>query len=107
MKKSGPKTLSAEARRWWLSLVREYQIGDQGGLLLLQTALEAFDEMKVCQKQIQQEGRTLTDRFGQIKPHPLLPALRDARSQLIQALKVLNLDAVPPDVEGDDHGATS
>jgi len=31
------------------------------------------------------------DRFGAIKPHPLLPAERDSRAQWLQALKILNL----------------
>jgi len=84
LKNLAPQTLSAEARRWWRALVREYQIVDEGGLLLLQTALEAFDEVKTCQKQIRQEGRTLSDRFGQIKPHRCPTRL--ARSWLLQEL---------------------
>lgn len=73
----------------------EYQIDDQAGLLLLQTALEAFDRMKAAQERINADGEAVTDRFGQIKPHPLLPAERDARAQMLAALKQLNLDLEP------------
>ncbi|HET8555487.1 MAG TPA: P27 family phage terminase small subunit [Rhodanobacteraceae bacterium] len=60
--------------------------------MLLQTALEAHDRMKSCQAAINRDGESLSDRFGQVKPHPLLAAERDARSAMIQALKSLNLD---------------
>jgi hypothetical protein len=35
------------------------------------------------------------DRFDVMKPHPLLAAERDARSQFLQGLKSLNLDLEP------------
>ncbi len=35
------------------------------------------------------------DRFVQRKPHPLLAAERDARAQMLAALKALNLDLEP------------
>ena len=87
-----PKTLSQEAAGWWKKLTAEYDIADEAGLLLLQTGLESFDRMRGCQEQIAVEGATLLDRFGQQKPHPLLSVERDARAQLMQAMKALNLD---------------
>lgn len=90
-----PSGLSAEARKWWRKLTAEYAITDQGGLLLLGTALEAYDRMRAAQLAIEAEGMTLADRFGQLKPHPLLAAERDARGQLISALRSLNLDVEP------------
>jgi phage terminase small subunit len=73
----------------------EYQIDDDAGLLLLQTALEAYDRMKSAAAQIEADGETIKDRFGQLKPHPLLPTERDARAQMLAALKQLNLDLEP------------
>jgi P27 family predicted phage terminase small subunit len=95
LKNTAPKHLSAEAKRWWREIMREYAIDDQAGLLLLQTALEAFDRMKSAQARINTDGEAVADRFGQIKPHPLLPAERDARAQMLAALKQLNLDVEP------------
>jgi P27 family predicted phage terminase small subunit len=93
--KTPPKVLSTEARTWWKRLVSEYAIDDDAGLLLLQTAMEAFDRMRVAQEAIREDGVTVLDRFGQRKAHPLLPAERDARSQMLAALKALNLDVEP------------
>lgn len=87
-----PKTLSPEAGRWWSRLVEEYGISDAGGLLLLQTAFEAFGRMREAQEAIKRDGATVQDRFGQVKPHPLLTTERDSRSQMLAALRMLNLD---------------
>lgn len=90
-----PKGLSTEAKRWWKRLRTEYEIEDDAGLLLLQTGLEAFDRMRLAQEAIARDGMTVRDRFGQPKPHPLLPAERDARAQMLAALRALNLDVEP------------
>jgi P27 family predicted phage terminase small subunit len=90
-----PKGLSTEARVWWQRLMKDYDIGDEGGLLLLQTGLEAFDRARQCQEIIKRDGPMVLDRFGQRKSHPLLPAERDARSQMLAALRALHLDVEP------------
>ena len=96
MKSTAPKHLSTEARRWWDRIAGEYDLGEDHGPLLLQTALEAFDRMRGCQKQIAKDGPMLPDRFGQLKAHPLLAAERDSRAQMMQAIKQLGLDIEPP-----------
>lgn len=73
----------------------DYEISDDAGRLLLQTSLEAFDRMRGCQAAIARDGELVKDRFDQAKPHPLLSAERDARSQMLAALKQLNLDLEP------------
>jgi P27 family predicted phage terminase small subunit len=93
--KTAPKGLSTEAKAWWKRLRTEYEIEDDAGLLLLQTGLEAFDRMRLAQAAIARDGMTILDRFDQRKPHPLLPAERDARAQMLAALRALNLDVEP------------
>lgn len=90
-----PKTLSAEAKTWWRKLVDAYGIRDEGGLLLLATALEAFDRMRGAQRQIETDGLTVKDRFGQPKPHPATVVERDSRSGMLAALRALHLDLEP------------
>lgn len=90
-----PDCISAEAAEWWTKITDEYSIDDPAGLLLLQTALEAFDRMRQAQRTIQAEGATLADRFEQLKPHPLLVTERDSRGQMLQAMKLLKLDFQP------------
>ena len=97
--KYAPKTRIA-ARRETNRLIAEYQIDDAAGEALLRTFASAFSLEISCQEQIDREGLTIIDRFDQIKPHPLLSALRDARSQKLAALKALNLDIEPVGEQG-------
>lgn len=67
-------------------------IDDEAGLLLIQTAMEAFDRMREAQKQLEDDGLTVQDRWGQKKPHPLTTVERDSRAQMVLCLKSLQLD---------------
>jgi hypothetical protein len=90
-----PENLSPEAKNWWNRIFSEYALDDSPARLLLQTALEAFDRQRECAAAIAKDGAVVTDRFGQAKPHALLAAERDARAQMMAALKALNLDLIP------------
>ena len=94
-KPKAPSHLSDEATGWWEELAKEFDVSDPAGRLLLQTALESFDQMRRDQAVVDKEGSTVTDRWGQKKGHPLISSIRDARSQMLMALKQLNLDVVP------------
>src|SRR6056297_961656 len=92
---SAPKHLSRPAKTWFKKIQDEYEIEDKAGLLLLQTAFEAFDRMKEAQDTISNDGPVILDRFEQKKAHPLLSIERDSRAQMLAALKQLNLDIEP------------
>lgn len=90
-----PKHLSKEAKSLWSRLLKEYEIQDEAGLLILQTAMESFDRMRESQAIIKTEGMQVTDRFDQKKAHPLTTVERDSRAAMLAALKALNLDLEP------------
>jgi len=90
-----PKHLSKEAKRLWERLLKEYEIEDEAGLLILATGLEAFDRMREAQMIIKTEGMQVTDRFDQKKAHPLTTVERDSRAAMLASLKALNLDLEP------------
>ena len=103
MKISAPKPpahLSAEARRLWARLLGDFHLDDGAGLALVRVACESFDRGEASRRAIAAEGATLTDRFGQRKPHPLLQVERDARAALVSALRAMRLQ--PGDVGGDE-----
>lgn len=89
------KKLSRQAAKLKQSLSKEYDIGDEAGRLLLQTAMEAYDEFQDAKVVVDKEGLTVRGDRGQIKAHPLLAVIRDARAQFLMALKHLNLDIEP------------
>ena len=95
LRDAAPKHLSADAKGWWRKIARDYSIEDQAGLLLLQTACECFDRMKGAQAAIERDGPTVRGSAKQIAAHPLIAVERDARGQMLSALKALNLDLEP------------
>lgn len=90
-----PAHLSKEAKRIWREIIEEYDIEDAAGLRILRVALESFDRAQAARAAIDKEGMTVADKFGQIKPHPLLPIERDSRAAFLCGLKGLNLDLEP------------
>lgn len=94
-----PKHLSADARRLWTRLCTDFHLDDAAANALLRAACEAFDRVEQCRKAIASSGPVVTDRFGQSKPHPLLAVERDARGQMIMALRAMRL--APSDFEAE------
>ncbi len=83
--------LSRKAKIIYNRIRREYDIDDEAGLLLLQTAFEAWDEMRKAQQEI--DGQPIYfDRFGSPQEHPGCKMVRASRAQMIQALRALQLD---------------
>lgn len=100
MKNSGhrphpPEHLGTAGRDLWRSLAAEYGIGDAAGMALLTSAAECLDRVTQARAEIERDGLTIRDRFGQPKPHPAAAIERDARGGLLAALKALNLDVEP------------
>jgi phage terminase small subunit len=90
-----PKSLDAAGRELWQELQAEYDISDAGGLRLLRTACECRDLDVAAMAIARSEGLCQTDKYGQKRPHPMLSVARDARAQMLTALKALNLSVEP------------
>jgi phage terminase small subunit len=93
--KKPPCTLSRESKAYWKKLIQAYSLDDEPGLLLLKTTLESYDRINAARCAIEKEGMQIVDRFGQVRPHPLLTVERDARSQFMLGMKSLNFDLEP------------
>ncbi len=90
-----PASLSLGARSWWRRIQKDFVVDDEAGLLVLETALLAFDRMEAARKLIDAEGSVVKDRFGQPRAHPAVVIERDARSAMLTGLRQLNLDVEP------------
>ncbi len=90
-----PSGLSPAAVRWWRKLHGEYDLTDQAGLFLLETALRAFDRMNQAGELVDKHGPAIMDRYQQLKANPAVAAERDARSAMLGAFRALNIDVVP------------
>ena len=90
-----PAGLTKAAKQWWAEIQDEFSIDDPAGLLLLQTAMTAFDRMKQAAATIKKDGAVVVDRFGQQRAHPAVTTERDSRAGMLAALRALNLDVIP------------
>jgi len=95
-----PSHLSAEAKSIWAKLCDEFTLTDAGALELLRAGLEAFDRAQSARASIDKVGMVVKDRFGAVKPHPLIPCERDSRAAYVHALKILGMDIVDTPTAG-------
>ena len=95
-----PGHLSEDSRRTWKELIENFDISDPEGLDILRFGLEARDRATRAREEIDKQGMTVVDKWGQVKPHPLLTAERDARASYLAALKQLGLEKDPAKMRG-------
>jgi P27 family predicted phage terminase small subunit len=87
--------LSSEAKKLWRDLHTEYDLTDPGALTLVKSACESLDMLRKAEAAIDEYGVVVTGQAGTLKANPACAVARDARSQMLQSLKALNLDIEP------------
>lgn len=92
-----PKHLSREARRIWKQINQTWELNNSpDALLILRTAMEAFDRLQQAREVLDVEGVTVktTTAAGDTKTlkHPALEAEKSARAGLLQAFRMLGLE---------------
>jgi hypothetical protein len=92
--RSPPAHLEEEEATLFREIVAGFRVDDPGSVQLLITAMEAHQRARHCRMRIDQDGEAVTDRFGQIRQHPLLASERDARGQFLASMRALNLEKV-------------
>lgn len=89
---SPPRHLEKPEATLWRDLAESFKFDDPASVSILSIALEAHQRARRCRQAIDRDGETVTDRFAQVRSHPLLSAERDARAAFLSAMKILNLD---------------
>ena len=90
-----PPHLSTETKRLWKQLCHEWDF-DHSALILMKTALEAYDRLQTARREIDRDGTTITTPTGHLKPHPSLRIEKEARAGFLMAWRMLNLNIEPP-----------
>ncbi len=75
----------------WREMGGDFEQWDSAGLAALRSALEAHQRARQARLAIDKDGQVWRDRFGQLRPHPLLAVERDARAAFLAALRTLRL----------------
>ncbi len=91
-----PVGLSNKAVTLWRTVVKDFDIIDAPGLMLLESAMRCWDRAHDARAVIEREGMQVADRFGSMKPHGLLSVERDAWAGFRHAIKQLGFDIEAP-----------
>jgi phage terminase small subunit len=94
MKKTPPEHLQPDTRRWWRSVVSDWQL-DEHHIRLLTLAAEVWDRCEQARQTLAREGLTYTDRFGQPTARPEVGIERDSRIAFARLVRELDLDGEP------------
>ena len=90
-RKLPPQHLKPATRRWWSSVVADYQL-EAHHIKLLTLGAEAWDRCVQARQAIDENGMTYTDRFGAPKPRPEVAIERDSRLGFARMMRELALD---------------
>ena len=93
---TAPQHLHETTRKWWLSVVAEYEL-EPHHVRLLTLAAESWDRCQQARAAIEERGLTYDDRFGAPRSRPEVAIERDSRLAFIRTLRELALDIAEPD----------
>jgi phage terminase small subunit len=80
------------------TILQEYDFDPaDGSVAKLILAAEALDRSNEARELVSKEGLTVTDRFGQQKPHPAVSVQRDFSALFARLMRELNLSEEAPD----------
>lgn len=85
-----PSHLSRRSKAFWRSIVADYDLPVEH-LEVLRKALEASDRVDQAGELLREEGLVVTDKYGQVKPHPASSIETANRRQFLQLIEALKL----------------
>ncbi len=90
-----PKHLRAPTRRWWASVVADFDL-DESLLKLLTLAAEAWDRGAEAREELAKHGLTFVDRFKAPHARPEVAIERDSAIRFARLMRELALDVSDP-----------
>lgn len=96
--RKAPKHLRAPTRRWYESVLEQYDL-EAHHIRLLTLACEALDRCAGAREALERHGTTYTDRWGCPRGRPEISIERDSRLAFARLLRELGLDSDAPTEE--------
>ena len=84
--------LTKESQEIFDRISDAYGIDDPAGSLILQTACESFDLMRLAQESVRKYGVVTVDEKNRPKANPACSVERDSRAAFLQAMRQLKVD---------------
>lgn len=96
MTNSPPQHLSKPSQTLYSRIATDYGLwGDDAAEAILRLCCESMDRCENARQQVEREGATVTDRFGQVRVHPAVQIERDSRLAAVRCLRELGLSPDP------------
>jgi P27 family predicted phage terminase small subunit len=92
---TAPKHLQLATKRWWLSVVSDWEL-EAHHVRLLTLAGEAWDRCVQARELIEAKGLTFETRLGELRANPAVAIERDSRLAFSRLIRELDLDVIPP-----------
>ena len=92
---TAPKHLALPTKRWWLSVVTDWELEDHH-VRLLTLAAEAWDRCAEAREIIAEKGLVFETRLGELRANPAVAVDRDSRLAFARLLRELDLDIAAP-----------
>lgn len=99
-----PVGLGPAGQKLWRDLHAQFELSDGHQLHLLAAACRTCDDLVAFEARLAADGPFTLDRFNQVRSHPAVPAIRDARGLLARLLRELGL---PSEGTSDTRPATA
>jgi P27 family predicted phage terminase small subunit len=90
-----PRHLKPATRRWWKSVVADFEL-EPHHVRLLTLAGESWDRCVQAREALAEHGLTFMDRHGSPRARPEVGIERDSRIAFARLLRELGLDVQPP-----------
>jgi phage terminase small subunit len=90
-----PEHLSEPTRKWFASVVEDYQL-EPHHLRLLQLAAETWDRGQQAREVLNRDGPTYLNRFNYPCARPVVAIERDSRLAFARLVRELDLDTEGP-----------
>lgn len=89
-----PAHLSRSAKRWWRTIVEEYDL-EPYHIPILTAAVEAWDRKEEARSLIAEEGLVVGSGSGEPRPHPAVEIEDQAALRMARLLREIGLDETP------------
>ena len=89
-----PKHLRAATRKWFESVLADYEL-EPHHVRLLQLAAESWDRCQQAREAIKKHGMTFENKYGETKIRPEAVVEKDSRIAFARLVRELNLTEEP------------
>lgn len=91
--------LKGESLKVFNTMVKKYQIVDDTKKMLVRVVAKNWERSLLAEAEMDRDGIIILDRYGNPKPHPGNELIKQARDQMMKALRQLDLSPAYEDDE--------